>query len=72
MIIIVLLAVIGVVAITIVIIKQETPEQKQHDEKYKLKSHKMKDTYNEFKQAISTGKKGKETLKNADKSRKDK
>lgn len=54
MIVLAILAVLCLIGITIFIIKQETPEQKKNDEKYKTKEHKLKDTFGEIRQAVKS------------------
>ena len=52
MIIILILAAMCLICITLFIIKQETPEDRTNDEKYKNASHTMRDTIKEIRNNI--------------------
>lgn len=52
MLIILILAAMCLICITIFIIKQETPEDRTNDEKYKNASHTMRDTIKEIRNNI--------------------
>ena len=52
MVIILILVVMCLIGITLFIIKQETPEDRTNDEKYKNASHTMRDTIKEIRRNI--------------------
>lgn len=59
MVILCILAVLCVIGVTLFIVKQETPEQKEHDEKYTKKEYKLRDALKEIRQAVKSNNKEK-------------